>query len=135
LDEQAIIKELQFKALRSSGAGGQHVNKVSSKVELSFNISASKVLADHQKSVLIKTLASRLTKENVLLLSCDETRSQHNNKKIVIERFLEIINKGLILPKKRKTTKTPKSSIKKRLELKKKRSVKKINRKKPDLET
>ena len=135
LDVQNLTKELKFKAIRSGGAGGQHVNKVSSKIELTFNISASKVLSEDQKELLLKNLSSRLTKENVLILFCDESRSQHKNKEIVIERFLEIIKKGLKKPKSRKKTKPSKASIKKRLDNKKKIGEKKISRKKTDLDT
>lgn len=97
---EKIIKELKFKAVRSSGAGGQHVNKVSSKVELIFDLQNSSELTEEEKELLSKNLKTKLTKENLLLLSCDESRSQHRNKEIVIKRFLEIISKGLIVPKK-----------------------------------
>jgi len=128
-----LIKELSFKAIRSSGAGGQHVNKVSSKIELTFDLEASKVLTDEQKLLLIKNLTNRLTKENILILFTDESRSQHKNKEIAINRFIEIITKGLIVPKKRKATKPSKASIKKRLDSKKKISEKKTSRKKPSI--
>ncbi len=133
LDVQNLTKELKFKAIRSGGAGGQHVNKVSSKIELTFDISASKVLSEDQKELLLKKLSSRLTKENVLILFCDESRSQHKNKEIAIERFLEILKKGLTIPKKRKPTKVSKSAIRKRLEKKKKHSFKKTLRRKPTI--
>ncbi len=133
LDVQNLTKELKFKAIRSGGAGGQHVNKVSSKIELTFAISASKVLSEDQKELLLKKLSSRLTKENVLILFCDESRSQHKNKEIAIERFLEILKKGLTIPKKRKPTKVSKSAIRKRLEKKKKHSFKKTLRRKPTI--
>jgi len=133
-DFQKLIKELSFKAIRSSGAGGQHVNKVSSKIELTFDIDSSKTLTEKQKVLLIKNLSSRLTKNKILILYCDESRSQHKNKEIVIERFLEIIKNGVIIPKKRKPTKTTKSAIRKRLEKKKKQAFKKVLRQKPDLD-
>ena len=68
-----LTKELSFKAVRSGGAGGQHVNKVSSKIELTFDIENSKILKEEQKKLLLKNLSSRLTKENVLILFCDES--------------------------------------------------------------
>ena len=117
LDVQNLTKELKFKAIRSGGAGGQHVNKVSSKIELTFDIDGSNELSEGQKELLLKSLSSRLTKENVLILFCDESRSQHKNKEIVTERFLEIIKKGLKKPKSRKRTKPSKASIKKRLDI------------------
>lgn len=129
-----LIKELSFKAVRSSGAGGQHVNKVSSKIELTFNIEGSGVLTEEQKAILLKKLSNRLTKENVLILFCDDSRSQHKNKEIAIERFLELIKTGLKKVKLRKATKPSKSAIRKRLKSKKRLSQKKANRQKPDLE-
>jgi len=134
LDIAKLIPELTFKAIRSSGSGGQHVNKVSSKVELQFSIDNSQNLNDNQRELLLKSLKSRLTKGNILILQCDESRSQHKNKELVIKRFIELIKTGLIVPKKRKLTKTPNSVIKKRLNSKKKQSFKKENRKKPNLE-
>tara|TARA_R110000868_G_scaffold37619_4_gene132865 strand:- start:16987 stop:17397 length:411 start_codon:yes stop_codon:yes gene_type:complete len=134
LNEDALISELSFKAVRSSGSGGQHVNKVSSKIELTFNLADSSTLSDSQKARLIKKLSSRLTNDHVLILQCDESRSQHKNKQEAIKRFLEIIENGLIVPKRRIPTKISKSAIKKRLKAKRNLSEKKINRKKPDLE-
>ena len=131
---EGLISELKFKAIRSSGSGGQHVNKVSSKIELYFNLVDSKALSDDEKELLLEYLKSRLTKEGILQLQCDESRSQHKNKELAIKRFTDIIAQGLIVKKKRKPTRTPKSVIKKRLDNKKKRSDKKVNRKKPDIE-
>ena len=129
-----LIKELNFKAIRSSGPGGQHANKVSSKIELTFDIENSYELNDEEKSLLLKNIANRLTKESILILFCDESRSQHKNKEIIIKRFLELIKNGLIIPKKRKATKPSRSSIRKRLDSKNKHSKKKKDRKKPDLD-
>jgi len=134
MNTENLIKELSFKAVRSSGAGGQHVNKVSSKIELTFDLENSNELTDEQKQLLLKKLETRLTKENVLILFCDESRSQHKNKEIAIKRFLELIKNGLKKPKPRKKTKPSKAAIRKRLKTKKKLSDKKANRKKPDLE-
>lgn len=131
---ESLISELSFKALRSSGSGGQHVNKVSSKVELHFNVENSKILSEEQKILLLKKLKTRLSGNNELVLQCDESRSQHKNKELVIKRFFEIIEKGLIVPKKRKPTKILKSAIRKRLKSKRIRSEKKAERKKPDLD-
>ncbi|OYX23659.1 MAG: aminoacyl-tRNA hydrolase, partial [Flavobacteriales bacterium 32-35-8] len=86
-DKDALLNELTFKATRSSGAGGQHVNKVSSKIELVFNLLESSVFNEEQKERLQNKLQSRLTKEGVLMLQCDESRSQHKNKELVIKRF------------------------------------------------
>lgn len=133
-DADAFIKECQFKAIRSSGSGGQHVNKTASKVELSFNVADSQVFRDRQKERLLLRLSKRLTKDNVLMLQCEDTRSQHKNKELVIKRALEVIKDALVVRKKRIPTKTPKSVIKKRLQNKSRRSAVKSNRKKPDLD-
>lgn len=132
-DEDALLKELNFKAVRSSGSGGQHVNKVASKVELSFNLLKSSVLNEAQKEILQKRLESRLTKENLLILQCAESRSQHRNKEIVTRRFLGLIKASLAKVKKRIPTKIPRAVIRKRLKNKRYTSDKKANRKKPDI--
>jgi ribosome-associated protein len=129
-----ILKELGFKATRSSGAGGQHVNKTSSKVELSFDLENSLALSENEKDLLKSKLSSKLTKENILLLFCEETRSQHRNKEIVIKRFVSVLKAGLIIPKKRRKTKPSYGALKRGLESKKRASAKKDLRKKPKLD-
>lgn len=133
MDAQALISELQFKAVRSSGPGGQNVNKVASKVVLSFDISNSKALSDEEKLRVETKMAARLTSEKVLLLSSSEDRSQLKNKEIVIGRFLDLIEKALAIPKIRKATKIPKSAVRKRLHEKKSHGQTKQFRRKPDL--
>lgn len=134
MDIEKIISELSFKAVRSSGAGGQNVNKVSSKVVLTFDLNTSQALSDEEKKLLLMNIAARLTTENILILNCDEDRSQLKNKDIVVKRFLEIIKKGLHVPKIRKATKIPKSVIKKRIKDKKNISEIKQSRRKPNLD-
>ncbi|MEN8856562.1 MAG: alternative ribosome rescue aminoacyl-tRNA hydrolase ArfB [Flavobacteriaceae bacterium] len=134
MDKETIYKELQFKAVRSSGAGGQHVNKVSSKVELYFDLTSSPSFSEKEKKLLFKNLAARLTKEGVLQLSSGESRSQHTNKEKVVKRLFEVLTKALIIPKKRKTTKMSKAQKLKRLDNKQKLATKKSLRKKPDLD-
>lgn len=129
-----LKKELNFKGIRSSGAGGQHVNKVSSKIELTFDVQNSASLTEDEKILLYKTIANKLTKENVVILFCDESRSQHKNKELAIKRFLELITLGLKKPKVRKATKPSKASIRRKAESKMKASAKKSLRRKPDLE-
>lgn len=119
--------------MRSSGAGGQHVNKVSSKVELTFDINESEGLSDKEKQRIQLKLRSRLTNDGALVLQCDEARSQHRNKDLVVKRFFEILKNALVVPKKRKPTKPTKSSKEKRLKSKKITADKKAARKKPDL--
>ena len=132
MEKDKLISELQFKAVRSSGAGGQHVNKVATKIQLVFDVAGSMAFTDDEKTLLMTKLENRLTKEGVLLLSCGESRSQLKNKEIVIKRFLEIIKKGLHVPKVRKATKVPKAVIKKRIKDKKNISDLKQSRRKPD---
>jgi ribosome-associated protein len=132
LEPEKIIAEFQFKAVRSSGAGGQNVNKVSSKVVLSFDLKNSQALSEEEKIRLETKLSSRLTSDLVLILNCDEDRSQLKNKAIVTRRFLDIITAGLHIPKIRKATKIPKSVIRKRMKDKKNVSDVKKNRRKPE---
>ena len=132
MEIQKIISELQYKAVRSSGAGGQNVNKVSSKVVLSFDLKNSQAFSEGEKTLLETNLSSRLTTDAILILNCDEDRSQLKNKEIVTKRFLELIKKALIVPKIRKATKVPKSVIKKRIKDKKNISEIKKTRRKPD---
>jgi ribosome-associated protein len=132
MEKEKLITELQFKAVRSSGAGGQNVNKVSSKVVLSFDIKNSNSISIEEKIRLETNLSSRLTNDQILILNCDEDRSQLKNKEIVIKRFLAIIQQGLFIPKIRKATKIPKSVIRKRLKDKKNVSDIKKNRRKPE---
>lgn len=132
MEPSKIKSELQFKAVRSSGAGGQNVNKVSSKVVLSFDLKNSQALSEEEKMRLETKLLSRLTSDLVLILNCDEDRSQLKNKVIVTKRFLDIITLGLHIPKIRKATKIPKSVIRKRIKDKKNVSEIKKSRRKPD---
>ena len=134
MDAQTILHECQFKAVRSSGSGGQHVNKVSSKVELQFNVTQSEGLSEREKTRIQQKLASKLTQEHVLILQAGDTRSQHRNKQLVISRFLTLVKEALKVPKKRKATKPTRASITKRLETKQKNAVKKQLRQKPKLD-
>jgi ribosome-associated protein len=133
MDKEIIVTELSYKAIRSSGPGGQNVNKVSSKVVLTFDIFQSKALSDEEKLLVQHKLSSKLTNENQLILNCDEDRSQLKNKEIITKRFLELIEKALIVPKPRKATKIPRSVIEKRLKNKANLSQIKQNRKKPEV--
>lgn len=134
MEIEKLISELNFKAVRSSGAGGQNVNKVSSKVVLTFDLNTSKALSEEEKELISIKIPSRLTADNILILNCDEDRSQLKNKAIVIKRFIEIIKNALVIPKIRKATKVPKSIIRKRIKDKKNISEIKQNRRKPTLE-
>ena len=134
MEIQTILSEVKYKAVRSSGAGGQNVNKVSSKVVLTFDLSNSQGFSAEEKLLLETNLRNRLTTDLVLILNCDEDRSQLKNKEIVTKRFLEIIKKGLHVPKERKPTKVPKSVIRKRIKDKKNVSEIKKFRQKPNID-
>ena len=134
MEGHKLISELTYKAVRSSGAGGQNVNKVSSKVVLTFDVKNSQVLSDAEKLLLEQNISTRLTTDLVLILNCDEDRSQLKNKEIVTKRFLQIIKKGLEVPKERKATRVPKGVIRKRIKDKKNISQVKQNRRKPKVE-
>ena len=126
LPYQELEREFNFKAIRNSGSGGQHVNKVATKIELSFSVSESLVLNQHQKAIIIEKLYNRLTKDQVLILQCGETRSQLKNKRIAISRAFSILEAALEVK--------AKSVIKKRLKNKKIQSEKKVNRRKPNID-
>ncbi|MGZ9734445.1 alternative ribosome rescue aminoacyl-tRNA hydrolase ArfB [Flavobacterium sp. GNP002] len=132
MEKQKIISELSFKAVRSSGAGGQNVNKVSSKVVLTFDLKNSQALTEEEKLLVEIKLSSRLTTDLVLILNCDEDRSQLRNKEIVTKRFFDLVKNALLIPKERKPTKIPKSVIRKRIKDKKNISEIKKTRRKPD---
>lgn len=123
-----LLQELSFKTARSGGKGGQHVNKVSSKVLLIWDLPNSKVFDQEQKDRLLYNLSNRLTKQDFLQLDSSEDRSQIRNKEIVIQRFLQLINEGLKVEKPRIPTKIPKSIVIARLDRKKKQASKKNDR-------
>jgi ribosome-associated protein len=129
MDYEDLNKEINYRTSRSGGAGGQHVNKVSTKVELLFDVNNSTLLTERKKTIIIEKLSNRISKEGILSLTCDETRSQLTNKEIAFERFVNLIKTALIPVKKRRRTKPSRSSVRKRLDNKKKHSEKKSNRK------
>ncbi|UOK42882.1 MULTISPECIES: alternative ribosome rescue aminoacyl-tRNA hydrolase ArfB [Flavobacterium] len=131
MDKEKLVSELQFKAVRSSGAGGQNVNKVASKVVLQFDLKNSEAFSEDEKDLILVKLENKLTKEGVLILNCDEDRSQLRNKEIVIKRFLLIVEGALKVQKKRKPTKIPRSVIERRLKEKRSQSDIKQSRRKP----
>ena len=126
-----LLKEITYQSVRSSGAGGQHVNKVSSKVVLSFDVVRSNGLNEQEKERLLINLKTRLTQQGVLQLSCDDSRSQHRNKTIVTNRFLALLRLNLIPSKTRRRTKPTKASVQRRIKNKKLLSQKKRDRRRP----
>jgi ribosome-associated protein len=131
-DPKTLAREVSFRAVRSSGPGGQHVNKVSTKMELTFDIMASRRLSENQKALLLDKLRSRITSAGLLKLTCDTERSQLANKIRVFQHFYTLVNKALIRPKKRIPSKPSAASREKRLQEKKQQAEKKGRRKRVD---
>lgn len=115
-------EELLFSASRGGGPGGQHVNKVASRITLRFDVTNSPSLNDDQRQRLLAKLSSRLTRDGVLLLSSHESRSQTANREEVIRRFAQLLREGLVRPKKRRPTRPTRGSRERRIESKKRRS-------------
>jgi ribosome-associated protein len=122
--------EIRYKTSRSSGAGGQNVNKVSTKVELIFYVEASRILTEEQKQMIRERLGNRIRKDGAIHLTSQEARTQMGNKEIVTERFFALIEKALTPVKKRKKKKVSPAEKEKRLKEKKDRSQKKELRRK-----
>lgn len=134
MDFSELLKEVKYKAVRSSGSGGQNVNKVATKVQLYWDLINSEFLYEEDKEKIQLYFTSRINSKGVLILSCDETRSQLRNKKTVTERFIEELKKSLIEEKERIPTKIPKAVKQKRLKNKRSNSEKKANRKPPSID-
>ncbi len=134
MNAETLIKELEYKAVRSSGPGGQHVNKTASKVEVSFHIKNSEALTEEEKEQLTLQLSNKISTEGYLKLTSSETRSQHKNKELVTQRLINLIDTNRKKPKPRKKTKPSKASQEKRLTNKKEQSIKKGNRKPPKID-
>lgn len=132
MDLQILRNELIFKAVRSGGAGGQHVNKVSTKVVLYFNLEKSNAFDVETQSILLEKLQSKISQEGFIVLSSDETRSQFKNKELVWEKLVALLQNQLKINKPRKETKIPRSVIEKRLKAKKINAQIKLNRRKND---
>lgn len=122
-------KELNFKTSRSSGAGGQNVNKVETSVTVLWKVEESDFFNDDEKVLIQNKLKNKINAEGFLFLTVSESRTQLMNKNKAIEKIMELVNKALIIPKKRLVTKPSKGQKQKRLDTKKKLSEKKENRK------
>src|SRR5687767_2010605 len=121
--------ELVVRASRSSGAGGQHVNKTSSRIEIMWNIRDSKAISDEQRAILSERLASRISADGSIRVVSSETRSQHRNRERAEARLAELVRKALAPRKKRKPTRRPRRADEARLASKKLHSRKKLERK------
>lgn len=124
-----LQKEITYKTSRSGGKGGQNVNKVATKVELLFDIANTTLFNNDDKLRLTEKLGSRLNKDGLLQVICDEERSQFLNKEIALERLIQLITQALHRPKTRKKTKVSKAAKAERLDNKKQHSAKKASRK------
>jgi ribosome-associated protein len=120
--------ELEVKVSRSSGAGGQHVNKTSSRVEIFWNVRTSSVLSEEQRARLLDRLASRLSTEGSIRVVASDMRSQSRNRELAEERLTETVRRALLVPKKRRATKPTRAAKEARLESKKRQSHKKRER-------
>ena len=131
---EQVWNECKFQATPSSGPGGQHVNKVSSRIELRFNIEDSLFLSDEEKNILLDKLGGRLSASGFLIIVSQEERSQYKNKEKAKQKFLHLMEESLkpIIP--RKSTKPSKAAKEKRLESKRIKSSKKEQRKPPEME-
>lgn len=128
-DIDGLASELTFKTSRSSGKGGQNVNKVSSKVELNFNIESSSFLSEEQKETLHKKLENRITKEGILRIVAQASRSQLENKEKAVKKFFVLLEKAFKKEKPRKATRPSKAAKEKGLKEKKLKSERKELRK------
>ncbi|ELR73313.1 Hypothetical protein C900_04165 [Fulvivirga imtechensis AK7] len=128
--QKDFSSELNFTTSRSSGPGGQHVNKVNTKVTLRFDIDHSEMLSAEEKAVIKEKLSNKVTNDNFLVISAESERSQLKNKEESIKKFLDLLKQAFKVKKKRKPTKPSKTAVEKRLTEKKKQSEKKQMRQK-----
>jgi len=125
-----LLPFITFKTSRSSGSGGQNVNKVSTKVELLFDFTNASIFSDEEKEMISKKLQIRFQSDKQIQIISQETRSQLKNKEIAVNKLSFLLEQALRVPKPRKATKPSRNSVQKRLDLKRNQAIKKINRSK-----
>ncbi len=125
------LAELSFRATRSGGPGGQHVNTSSTRIELWWNAAGSPSLTEAQRAWVRSRLATRLTDDGMLRIVASETRSQTQNRELAIERFQEVLARALAVPKRRKPTRPSRAAKERRLTEKKQRGARKRERRRP----
>jgi ribosome-associated protein len=130
-DLRVPLAELEFRASRSGGPGGQHVNTSSTRVEVTWDVAGSPALSEEQRQRLVARLASRLDGTGRLRLVSSSTRSQLRNREDVTERLREVVAQALVVPKTRKRTRPPRAAKAARLESKRRRSATKRDRRPP----
>lgn len=124
-----ISSELSYSASKSSGPGGQNVNKVNTKVTLLFDVKNSQLINEYQRRVVFEKLSARINKEGILAISAQNKRSQLQNKEVALKKLDKLLAKAFTIKKLRKVTKPSKAAINKRLDAKKRLSEKKRFRK------
>lgn len=124
--------ELSYRASRSGGPGGQHVNTSSTRIELVWDVANSPSLTEEQRARLLEKLSGRINSEGVLALASAATRSQHRNREDVTERFAILLREALEVPRARRKTRPSRASKERRLQEKKQRSETKRIRRSPD---
>jgi ribosome-associated protein len=129
LKNRSLENEFIFSTSRSSGPGGQNVNKVSTKVELRFNLNLSTNFFEEEKELIFNKLRNKINKEGEIILVSQSERTQLMNKNAVIEKFFDLVSKALTVPLKRRSTRPTLTSKLKRLESKRNRSELKKQRK------
>jgi len=132
LTSAVLLPELAFSASRSSGPGGQNVNKVNSRITLRFSIGESSILTEEEKAILLSKLSSRLTDAGELMVHAQDKRSQIQNKDAAMHKLDAILKKAFEKKKVRKATKPSKTAVQKRINSKKRNSEKKQWRQRPE---